>query len=156
MPVKAKFTDRPEFFCEICKKQLANAKTLRAHLLTKTHSKNASERNSDRVQDNLSQQEFEKQFGDRILSDLVKDDQIDAHFDINEIEPWLGLGKEDIIALVRKIFHETLERSKQSAFEPQSFCLNQFKKLLIASRTRQSGDSFDFMKAIRSARREKR
>ena len=146
------------FFCEVCNKKLASAKTFRAHLLTKTHSKQLFLRNkeADKVQQipDLSLHDFKTRFGDRILSDLVKDNRGDVHFDINEIEPWLGLDSSDVIALVRKIFHETLEKSDQGVFEPSSFSLNQFKKLLIAARTKQGGDSFEFMKAIRTTGRE--
>ena len=149
------------FLCEVCNKKLASAKTFRAHLLTKTHGKNVSlhdREEADRVQrtPDLSLHEFKTRFGERVLSDLVKSNRDDVHFDINEIQPWLGLESSDVIALIRKIFHETLERSDQGDFEPRSFGLNQFKMLLIAARSKQSHDSFEFMKAIRSARREKR
>ena len=143
--------------CEVCDKTLANAKTFRAHLLSKSHSRNAS-RNRETpncVEHDLSRRTFEHYFADRLYGDLMAPHYEDAKvFDIRELVVWVGLENANLAALVGKIFNEKLEYTSEGIFEPRYFGLNQFKKLLIAARTRQSGDSLEFMKSLRAAHQE--
>ncbi len=144
----------PPFFCDICDKQLANARTYRAHLATKTHGKKESERKRCKLEKNdqhVSQQDFSDWFGERLYGDLLRPDKQDTElFDINEIKPWLGLDSADLISLVDKIFHETLQCDAKGVFVLQQFGLNQFKNLLLAAKTDKSAASFLSMKETRT------
>lgn len=143
--------------CEVCDKTLANVKTFRAHLQTKSHAKNAS-RNQETpryVEHDLSRRGFAHCFTNRLYGDLMTPDYEDAKvFNIRELAVWVGLENADLAALVGKIFNQTLEYTSEGIFEPRYFGLNQFKKLLIAARTQQSGDSLEFMKSLREAHQE--
>ena len=144
-------------YCQVCDKTLASIKTFRVHLQTKSHAKNTS-RNQETpryVEHDLSRQVFAHCFTDRLYGDLMTPDYEDAKlFNIRELAVWVGLDNADLAALVGKIFNEKLEYTSEGIFEPRYFGLNQFKKLLIAARTRQSGDSLEFMKSLRAAYQE--
>jgi hypothetical protein len=143
-----------QFVCGDCNKSLANAKTFRAHLLTKTHKMKQEQKICGRPDlQALSLEDFRERFGDRLFRDLLSSshDVDDRVFDINEIVPWLGIhDPELVIRLVGKIFHENIERCESDPlYRRKSFGLNQFKKLLITANTEQSGKSLEYLKALR-------